>query len=146
DPAVIGRTVTLDNESTTIIGVASASLASVPLLAGDVYRPLALTDSEKTNYGSAEVQLLARLQPGITIEQFNARLKTIAANLGLTRPADHATDGLHVVALHSASRSPSTIGIAVMLLALAGFVLLIARGHLANLQLARAISRAHEHA
>ncbi len=146
DPAVIGRTVTLDNESTTIIGVASASLASVPLLAGDVYRPLALTDSEKTNYGSAEVQLLARLQPGITIEQFNARLKTIAANLGPTRPVDHAKDGLHAVSLQSSTRSSSTIGIAVMLLALAGFVLLIACGNLANLQLARAISRAHEHA
>ena len=146
DPAVIGRTVTLDNEATIIIGVAPASLASVPLLAGDVFRPLALTDSEKTSYGSSEVQLLARLQDGITLEQFNARLKTIAANLGPTRPADHANDGLRAVSLQSSTRLPSTVGVTVMLLALAGFVLLIACGNLANLQLARALSRAHEHA
>ena len=83
DPAVIGRTVTLDNESTTIIGVAPASLASTPILTpGDVFRPRALTDSEKTSYGGSEVQLLARMQAGITLGQFNARLKNIAANLG----------------------------------------------------------------
>jgi putative ABC transport system permease protein len=147
DPAVIGRTVTLDNEPVTIIGVAPASLASTPVLSpGDVFRPLALTDSEKTSYGSSEVQLLARMQAGITLEQFNARLKTIAANLGPTRPADHAKDGLRAVSLQSSTRSSSTVGITVMLLALAGFVLLIACGNLANLQLARAISRAHEHA
>ena len=146
DPAVIGRTVTLDNQSATIVGVAPASLASTSILTpGDVYRPMALTDSEKTSYGSSEVQLLARLQDGMSVEQFNARLKTIVANLGPTRPADHAKDGLRAVDLQSSIRS-SAIPITMMLLALAGFVLLIACGNLANLQLARAISRAHEHA
>ncbi|HWA28955.1 MAG TPA: ABC transporter permease [Lacunisphaera sp.] len=147
DPAVVGRTVTLDNEPTTIIGVAPASLASAPLLApGDVFRPLALTDAEKRSYGSSETRLLARLQAGITLEQFNARLQAIAANLGPRRPTEHAGDGLRAVTLQSSTHDSSTVGASVMLLALAGFVLLIACGNLANLQLARALARAHEHA
>jgi predicted permease len=147
DPAVVGRTVTLDNESTTIIGVAPASLASTSLLApGDIFRPLALTDSEKRSYGGSDTRLLARMKAGITLEQFNARLKTITAQLAPLRPKDHGSDGLRAAALQSSTRHPSTVGATVMMLALAGFVLLIACGNLANLQLARAISRAHEHA
>ncbi len=147
DPAVVGRTVTLDNEATTIIGVAPASIGPASFLApGDVFRPLALTDGEKRSYGSSETQLLARLHAGITLEQFNARLKTIVGNLGARRPPEHATDGLRAITLQSSTRNPTTVGATVMLLALAGFVLLIACGNLANLQLARALSRSHEHA
>ncbi len=147
DPTVVGRTVTLDNEPTTIVGVAPASLATTSLFTpGNVFRPLALTDDEKRSYGSSETQLVARINAGITLEQFNARLKTIAGNLGPQRPAEHAKDGLRAVTLQASTRDPATVGATVMMLALAGFVLLIACGNLANLQLARAISRAHEHA
>src|SRR5690606_34941808 len=77
---------------------------------------------------------------------FNARLQTIAEQLGPLRPKDHASDGLRAITLQESMRGPSTVSVTVMLLALAGFVLLIACGNLANLQLARAIARAHEHA
>jgi predicted permease len=147
DPAVIGRTVTLDNESSTIIGVAPASFASAALLgAGDVFRPLALTDAEKRDYGSSEMRLLARMRPGISLEQLNTRLETIASRLAPVRPKEHMKDGLRAVSLQSSTRNPAAVGATAMLLALAGFVLLIACANLANLQLARAISRAHEHA
>jgi putative ABC transport system permease protein len=146
DPAVVGRTVTLDNESTTIIGVAPVSASNSILAPGEVFRPLALTDSEKRSYGGSDTHLLARMSAGITLEQFNARLQTIVAHLAPLRPTDHGKDGLHAVSLQSSTRSSSTVGTTVMLLALAGFVLLIACGNLANLQLARALSRAHEHA
>jgi predicted permease len=146
DPAVVGRTVTLDNESTTIIGVAPASASDSILAPGEVFRPLALTDAEKLSYGTSETRLLARMHPGITLEQFNARLETIAAHLGSLRPAEHGKDGLRAVTLQSSTRIPSMVSASLMLLALAGFVLLIACGNLANLQLARALSRSHEHA
>ena len=147
DPSAIGRTVTLDNESTTIIGVAPASFVSTPLLGtSDVFRPLALTDAEKRDYGSSETRLLARMHPGITLDQLNTRLQTIAARLGPLRPKEHAKDGLRAVSLQSSTRNPTVVGGSTLLLALAGFVLLIACANLANLQLARAISRAHDHA
>jgi predicted permease len=147
DPSVIGRTVTLDNEATTIIGVAPASLVTAAFLGGiDVFRPLALTDAEKRDYGSSETNLLARMRNGITLEQLNSRLQTIAERLGPLRPKEHVKDGLRAITLQASTRFPAVVGATTMLLALAGFVLLIACGNLANLQLARAISRAHEHA
>ena len=80
DPSVIGRTVTLDNEPNTIIGIAPAVFASDSFLVpGDVFRPLALTDAEKSSYSSSYTRLLARMHPGITLEKFNTRLQTILA-------------------------------------------------------------------
>ncbi len=145
DPTVIGRTVTLDNESNTIIGVAPAAFASDSFLApGDVFRPLALTDAERRDYGASETRLLARMHAGTTLEQFNARLQAVAAQLGPLRPKEHSKDGLHAVGLQASTRGSGVVGAATMLLGLAGFVLLIACANLANLQLARAISRSHE--
>ena len=147
DPSVIGRTVTLDNDPNTIIGVAPASLASSALfLPGDVFRPLALTDAEKIDYGSSETRLLARMHDGMTVEQFNTRLKTIATQVAPLRPKEHVEDGLHAISLESATHDATTVGATTMLLVLAGFVLLIACANLANLQLARAIARTQEHA
>ena len=147
DRAVIGRSVTLDNESHTIIGVAPASLASASFLApGDIYRPLALTDAEKRQYGSSETRLIARMHADLTLEQFNARLQTIAQQLGPQRPKEHSQDGLRAITLQASTRFSGAVGATTMLLALAGFVLLIACANLANLQLARAIARSHEHA
>jgi putative ABC transport system permease protein len=147
DPSVVGRTVTLDNEPHTIVGIAPAAFAADSFLVpGDIFRPLALTDEEKRSYSSSDTRLLARMHPGMTLEQFNARLQTIAGQVGPLRPRDHAHDGLRAITLQSSTRNSGTVGATVMLLALAGFVLLIACANLANLQLARAISRAHEHA
>jgi predicted permease len=147
DPAVIGRNVTLDNEANTIIGVAPAAFAADSFLApGDVFRPLALTDSEKISYGGSDTRLLARMHRGVTLEQFNARLRTITAHLRPVRPPEHRQDDLRAITLQSSVRNAQIVGATTMLLALAGFVLLIACANLANLQLARAISRSHEHA
>jgi len=147
DPSVIGSNVTLDGQSTTIVGVAPVSLATAPLVQpGEVFLPLALTDAEKRDYGSSETRLVARRHAGVTLEQFNARLETIVSRLRPLRPKEHANDGVRAVDLQASTRNRGAVGATALLLALSGFVLLIACANLANLQLARAISRAHEYA
>ena len=62
------------------------------------------------------------MHSGITVEQFNTRLKTIAMHLDPLRPKDHSQDGLRAVNLQSSTRNSGTVGATAMLLALAGFV------------------------
>ncbi len=147
DPSVIGRTVRLDGQPATIIGVMPLAFSSVFLWGpGDAFRPLALSDTEKLDRNDASWQLLARRRSGVSLAQFNARLATVAEQLARNRPREHSQDGLRAVTLQSTTRNPASVGITSLLLGLAGFVLLIACANLANLQLARAMARGHEYA
>jgi predicted permease len=147
DPAIVGRTVRIDSEPTTIVGVLPQAFASVMLWGpGDAFRPLALTDEEKVSRNNAAISLVARYHSDLTLEQLNQRLAAVAAELATHRPREQSQDGLHAVTLQSTATNPSTRGITAMLLGLAGFVLLIACGNLANLQLARVVARTQEFA
>ena len=145
DPSVIGRTVRIDGEGTTIIGVAPATFSSVFLWGpGEAFRPLALTDVEKTDHTNPALGVVGRVHTGTTLEQANARFTALVARLAANRPRESSKDGLHAVSLQSIVQPKSTVQLTTILLALAGFVLLIACANLANLQLARAVARTRE--
>jgi putative ABC transport system permease protein len=147
DPDIVGRTVRIDGESTTVVGVVPAAFTSLFLWGPtDAFRPLALTDAEKQKLGEAEHSLIARRHANLTSEQFDVRLTTVAERLAQTRPKERSKDGLRAVSLDESAKAPALVGISWMLVSLAAFVLLIACGNLANLQLARSIARSHEFA
>lgn len=145
DPAIIGKTVSIDGEGTTIIGVMPEEFSSLFLWGpGDIFRPLALTPGEKANTGDNQIQLIGRFAKSMPLDQLNSRLKTVAAQLAPTRIREQSEDGLRAATLQSTTTPPGT-GISTMfLLGLSGFVLLIVCGNLANLQLARAVARSRE--
>lgn len=148
DPTVVGRTVRVDGEPTTVIGVMSAPVSSVLLWGtpSDAFRPLAMTDAERVNKLDTGISLIARMNPGVALGQFNAQLQGIARHLAQGRPREQSQDGLRAITLQASARAPGTAGISWLLVGLAAFVLLIACGNLANLQLARAIMRSQEFA
>ena len=147
DPNIIDRTVRIDGEPTTIVGVMPAAFSSVFLWGpGDAFRPLALTDDEKRDRNDTGLNIVARAAPGLSLPQLNARLATLAERLDRARPPARQRDGLRAVTLQSTAVSPGTRGLLWLLLGLAGSVLLIACANLANLQLARAIARTPEFA
>jgi predicted permease len=147
DPSVIGRSVRVDGESMTIVGVMPVDFSSVFLWGpADILRPMGLTAAEKENLGEMKTSLIARRAPGVSLEQFNARLATVAQQLKETRPANRSEDGLRAVSLESLAHNINSKLISWLMLGLAGFVLLIACANLANLQLARAVARSHEFA
>lgn len=147
DPAVIDRTVRIDGEATTIVGVAPAAFTSVFLWGpAEVFRPLAMTEAEKADRVNLAVSLVGRARAGLSVEQINARLAAVSARLADRRAAENRADGLRAATLQSVVHAPPTPQITFLLLGLAGFVLLIACANLANLQLARAVVRNREFA
>ncbi|HEX2268884.1 MAG TPA: ABC transporter permease [Pyrinomonadaceae bacterium] len=144
DPNVVGRKIELDGKPVEIIGVMPPGFEH-PILWGpiDIWQPLSFTKERKTNRGNNFLSSLARLKPGVSIEQAEQSMITLAANIGKENSANEGES----VRLEPLQRSMSdSIGRTVMwfTFGLAGFVLLIACANLANLQLVRTAARSRE--
>jgi putative ABC transport system permease protein len=144
DPNVVGRTVQLDGKTVMIVGIMPPGFDH-PILWGpvDFFQPLAFTAEQKKNRDNNFLSSVARLKPGVSVEQAQQSLVTLAANIGKENSANSG-DSVRVERLQ---RSMSDeIGRKVMwfTFGLAGFVLLIACANLANLQLVRTASRSRE--
>jgi putative ABC transport system permease protein len=147
DSNLVGRVVRLDGESTEIVGVLPATAAALPLFGPvDIFRPLALTEEERSFRSETFFQILGRYRAGVTPATAQAHFATVAARLAADRPAENAGLGLRTVALQSTTVSAENAAIVYLLLGLSGFVLLIACANLANLLIARAVERSREFA
>jgi putative ABC transport system permease protein len=147
DSDVVGRTVKIDGDPTTIIGVLPKSFDNLFLWGpADAIRPLALTNLEKQDQNYAALQIIGRYDPALSLEQLNARLRAVATRLAEHRSHEYRDDGLSAVTLQSTVANTATKRVLGLLQCLAAFVLLIVCANLANLQLARAVSRKREYA
>jgi len=144
DPNIIGRTIQLDGKTVEIIGVMPPGFDH-PILWGpiDIWQPLAFSKEQRANRGTNYLSSFGRLKPGVTIEQAEQSMITLAANIGKQNSANEGES----LRLEPLQRSMSdSIGRTVMwfTFGLAGFVLLIACANLANLQLVRTTARSRE--
>ena len=87
-PDVIGRTVKLNDEAYTIVGVmpATASVASWTGMASDVWIPLALTDEQRAARGNHNRDGVARLKRDVELAQAQAEMDAISARLAREFP------------------------------------------------------------
>jgi len=102
DPAVIGRALSLNGESYTVIGV-MARLAQLPGFANrkdQLWVPVAFPQEEAAQRGNHFLGVVARLKPGITQKQAEAEMETIAARLAQQYPDYNTRIGAVVVPLH----------------------------------------------
>jgi len=144
DAKMIGRPISLDGRSYTVVGIMppdfNEAYTAYFNVQGQVWVPgLDLRPQGRTDHAYLA---LARLKPGITLRQAQADMDTIASRIENQYPENKGWS-VAVVGMHD-----QIVGFArpvlLLLVAAVGFVLLIACVNLANLLLARAASRERE--
>lgn len=144
-PDILGRTVRIDGEPHEVVGVLSAAFNDWRYLGNvDFFRPLAVTPELAANTREFDVRVLGLRAPSTDA----ARAAAFLADLGERRirahPAENAgTAWWSQSLIVAAYGSSATLG---LLVALSGFVLLLACANLANLFLVRTIARTREFA
>jgi predicted permease len=144
DRKIIGRTITIEGEPYTVIGVMPGTF-QFPLRGfANIWTPLALTDKERTDRGGSFLSAFGRLKPGITREQAEAESTTIFSRLEKQFPQTNTNLTLLVGSMAEAIARNEGAPEVLICFAIVGLILLIACANVANLMLVRAASRAKE--
>ena len=141
DPNVVGKTVTLDGTPYNIVGVMGPKMTKPDF--AQAWTPLGLTAQEASVRGEHHFLSVARLKPGVSLEQAQAEMNTISQRLAQDYPADDKGWGATVISLRDEVVGDVRPALLMMLGAVA-FVLLIACANVANLIFARVFSRRKE--
>ena len=141
NPRIVGSSIKLDDQPYTVVGVMPPNF-KFPDWA-QLWAPLGWTDQERAVRGNHNYMVIARLRPGTAMQQAQAEMNIISARLQQQYPADDAGWGAVIVPLHEQLVGDVRPALLVLLGAVA-FVLLIACANVANLVLAKTVSRRKE--
>jgi putative ABC transport system permease protein len=139
---VIGQAITLNNQPFTVVGVLPAEFA-FPQNAVDVWVPLQFYPNFSLDRSRTSAAVLGRLKSGVTLEQAQAEMTTIAGRLAVQYPDTNKDRGVTLVGMQDdlvERVRPSLL----VLWGAVGFVLLLTCANVANLLLARAVGRGRE--
>ena len=142
DPSIVNRTILLDNEPHTVIGVLAAGSAFDRAF-NQLWRPLAFEPSNMTRNFHWLVSF-ARLKVGVSLQQAQANMTAIGACIEREFPDSNKGWGV-IVERYADTLVGTDMRTALLVLMTAtGLVLLIGCANLANLALARGVSRERE--
>lgn len=142
DPGIVGQTITIDDRPLTVIGILPRDFNLFGTTrAYDIWMPF---DFERGQLRRDDYSLIvfARLKPGVPLEQAQREMSEISVNMEQQYP-ENQNRGVKLITLQENQVSNLRPALFI-LLAVVGFVLLIACANVANLQLARAVTRQKE--
>jgi putative ABC transport system permease protein len=142
DPAVVGRTVRLDDRAYEVVGVMPADF-SFPDRRTMLWLPLVLHEEDYGDRADNYLYVVGRLRNGVSVERARAEMVAIAARSARQFPKENHETSARVVRLSESISQRARL----LLLALCGAslcILLLACANLANLLLARAMGRERE--
>jgi putative ABC transport system permease protein len=141
DANVVGRTITLDTQRYTIVGVLSGG---VPLVrAADMWMPIGQFNDDLTEHVHHNFDALARLKPGISITQAREEIGHLHRQEAIAYPDAHKNFGVLVEPLQDPSAASLRTTLLVMFGAV-GLVLLIACANIVSLLVVRNAARERE--
>jgi len=149
DPAIIGKTITINGERHEIIGVVPDSFrevgrSQISSIAGpQLFVPFRLQPARE-NRGNRTLRVVGRLGPGVSLEQARAEMSAIAAAMGRDFPSSNQGWGINLERVDESMLEESVRPSLLTLLGGVGFVMLIACANVSNLILARATGRQRE--
>jgi putative ABC transport system permease protein len=145
DPKILGRTLRIDAKTYTVIGVMPPALDD-PVLFGALpsFFPLNPMRLNRDLRGFGWYTVVARLKPGVTLQQAQSEMTVMAARFAKDHPKTNSDRTFRVVPFPTTSMGDTGTELTWLTMALSGLVLLIACVNLANLQLVRTTRRSQE--
>lgn len=139
---VLGRSVQLNSETYTIVGIASAGFC-FPDVDTEAWIPLAFNGNDLQARSNHWLNVIGRLRVGTSIAEAQEQMSSIAKVLARQYPSEQSGRGIHVVSLHD-DMVGETRPTFWLLQSAVACMLLIACSNLANLLLSRATTRQRE--